>query len=159
MEIPEINAIDNTLQLYNERWSHYGNQHVRALLRRNTCCEPCIYSKAHRLLFDQKEKSTAPGELLSAEVRCLFAESFTKKKYLRLVIFKDSYTKFRYGCLVREKSEAKDKLREMLQHTKTLGHPIKEILSDNGDEFDNQEMREILSNAGVIQTLTTLYTP
>ncbi|KAF2881768.1 hypothetical protein ILUMI_24410 [Ignelater luminosus] len=40
---------------------------------------------------------------------------------------------------MRKKSDVKDKLRKVLQHTKTLGHPIRKFLSDNGGEFDNQK--------------------
>ena len=60
-------------------------------------CEPCVYGKAHRLPFGTRKKSTRPGELFSTDVVGPFCESFSKKRFL--VVFKDSYTKFRYGFL------------------------------------------------------------
>ena len=71
-------------------------------------CEPCVYGKAHRLPFGHREKAMKPGELMSADVSGPFPESFSKKRYL--LLFKDSYIKFRYGYFLHEKSEVKEKL-------------------------------------------------
>ncbi|GFU02253.1 copia protein, partial [Trichonephila clavipes] len=120
-------------------------------------CEPCIYGKAHRLSFGTREKASEPGELISADVCGLFDESFQKKKYL--VVFKDSFTKFRYGYLIKEKSEVKKVLEHMLAHTRTLGYSVKEFLCDNGGEFDNKDVHEILHSNGITQRLTAPYTP
>ncbi|KMQ84496.1 retrovirus-related pol polyprotein from transposon tnt 1-94, partial [Lasius niger] len=142
----EINAADtdsSTLQLYHERLGHQDKRHVKMLLEKELGikvklnkepCEPCIFGKAHRLPFGTSWKEAAePGELMSTDVCGPFDESFKKKRYL--VVFKDSYTKFRYGFLVREKSEVKNVLRQMIAHAKIQGHSIKELLSDNGGEF------------------------
>ena len=101
-------------------------------------CEPCVYGKAHRLPFGHREKTSKVGELISADVCGPFEESFQKNRYL--VVFKDNYTKFRYGYIVKEKSEVKDVLKHVIIHAKTLGHSIKELLSDNGGEFDNKDV-------------------
>jgi len=37
-----------------------------------------------------------------------------------------------------------DTLKDMLAKVKNQGHVIKELLSDNGGEFDNEEVRSIL---------------
>lgn len=42
----------------------------------------------------------------------------------------------------------------MSAHAKNLGHNIQEILSDNGEEFDNENVRSILQKTGIIQGLT-----
>ncbi|GFS54006.1 retrovirus-related Pol polyprotein from transposon TNT 1-94 [Trichonephila clavipes] len=119
-------------------------------------CEPCIYGKAHRLSFGTREKASEPGELISADVCGPFDESFQKKKYL--VVFKDSFTKFRYGYLIKEKSEVKEVLEHMLAHIRTLGYSVKEFLCDNGGEFDNKDVHEILHSNGITQRLTAPYT-
>ncbi|GFW36727.1 retrovirus-related pol polyprotein from transposon tnt 1-94 [Trichonephila clavipes] len=67
--------------------------------------EPCIYGKALRLSFGTRKKSPEPDELISADVCGPFDESFQKKRYL--VVFKDSFMKFCYGYLIKEKSEVK----------------------------------------------------
>lgn len=78
-------------------------------------CEPCIYGKAHRLSFGIRKKTTKPGELMSTDVCKLFHESFMIKY---LIVFKDSYTKFRYGYIVKKKLEFKKVLIHMFAHAK-----------------------------------------
>ncbi|GFY62675.1 retrovirus-related pol polyprotein from transposon tnt 1-94 [Trichonephila inaurata madagascariensis] len=67
---------------------------------------PCIYGKALRLSFGTRKKSSEPGELISADVCGPSDESF-QKRYLCVVVFKDSFKKFCYGYLIKEKSESK----------------------------------------------------
>lgn len=157
---------DSMLQLYHERWGHQDKQHVKNMLERELgikvklekeVCEPCMYGKSHRLSFGTRIKATKPGELISTDVCGPFAESFAKKRYL--VVFKDSYTKFRYGFVVKKKSEVANVLKEMLAHAKKQGHSIKELLSDNGGEFDNEEIKFFLKKEGITQRLTAPYTP
>ncbi|GFT29855.1 retrovirus-related Pol polyprotein from transposon TNT 1-94 [Trichonephila clavipes] len=142
--------------LYHERWGHQDKRHIRNMLEKELgihikldkkLCEPCIYGKAHRLSFGTREKASEPGELISADVCGPFDESFQKKKYL--VVFKDSFTKFLYGYLIKEKSEVKKVLEHMLAHTRTLGYSVKEFLCDNGGEFDNKDVHEILHSNGI----------
>ncbi|GFX04043.1 retrovirus-related Pol polyprotein from transposon TNT 1-94 [Trichonephila clavipes] len=113
--------------------------------------------QSNRLSFGTREKASEPGELISADVCGPFDESFQKKKYL--VVFKDSFTKFHYGYLIKEKSEVKKVLEHMLAHTGTLGYSVKEFLCDNGGEFDNKDVHEILHSNGITQRLTAPYTP
>ncbi|GFS33899.1 retrovirus-related pol polyprotein from transposon tnt 1-94 [Trichonephila inaurata madagascariensis] len=120
-------------------------------------CEPCTYGKAHRLSLSTREKASKPGELISTDVYRPFDESFQKKKYL--VVFKDSFTKFRYGYLIKEKSKVKKVLDYILAHTRTLGYSVKELPRDNGKEFDNKDVHEILHSNGITQRLTAPYTP
>lgn len=129
-----VEAKDSTLQLYHERWGHQDKQHIKEMLKRELgitvktvkeICEPCIFGKAHRLPFGTRAKATKPGELVSTDVVGPFCESFSKKRYL--VLFKDSYTKFRYGFIIRQKSEVKVVLKQFLAHARTLGHKIEAI--------------------------------
>lgn len=47
----------------------------------------------------------------------------------------------------------------MIKETKTAGHAIKTLLSDNGGEFDNKAVLKILNSYGIQQRLTMPYTP
>lgn len=162
----EANVADE-LQLYHERWGHQDKRHVAAKMQKELNikvgrierqpCEPCIYGKTHRLPFGHRVRASKPGELMSADVCGPFPPSYAGKRYV--VVFKDSYTKFRYGYLLSEKSEVKNKLVSVLKHARQLGHPIREIISDNGGEMDNRAIRDILSSEGVTQRLTAPYTP
>ena len=60
---------------------------------------------------------------------------------------------------MKEKSEIISKLEEMLAEAKTSGNTVRELLSDNGLEFDNEKVRKILQQHGVKQRLITPYTP
>lgn len=165
----DVNLVEeksDLLQLYHERWGHQDKRHVKMKLKRDfnievklneEICEPCTYGKAHRLPFGTREKSSKPGELISTDVCGAFDESFQKKRYF--VLFKDNYTKFRYCYFLAQKSEVSDALKDFLRHTKTLGYSVKEMLSDNGREFDNEEVRSILRANGITQRLTAPYTP
>lgn len=159
-------ADSSMLQLYHERWGHQDKRHVKEMLLNELginvkldkqLCEPCIYGKAHRLPFETREKASKPGELMSTDVCSPLDESFGKKMYL--VIFKDNYTKYRYGFVIKEKSDVKTVLQQMITHTKQQGHTIKELLSDNGGEFDNDEVKSILQKNGITQKLMAPYTP
>ncbi|GFW78094.1 retrovirus-related Pol polyprotein from transposon TNT 1-94 [Trichonephila clavipes] len=46
----------------------------------------------------------------------------------------------------------------MLAHTITLGYSLKEFLCDNGEEFDNEDVRDIIHSNGITKRLTAPYT-
>ena len=159
-------ADSSMLQLYHERWGHQDKRHVKEMLKRlmdidvkldRELCEPCVFGKAHHLPFGTRQKATRAGELISTDVCGPFEESFQKKRYF--VVFKDSFTKYRYCSIIKNKSEVKDALEAMLSNAKVQGHSVKEMISDNGGEFDNLEVKKILQKFGVTQRLTAPYTP
>lgn len=154
------------LQLYHNRWGHQDKRHIRNLLKEEfdlkvnldkEPCEPCIYGKSHRLKFGNKPKATKVGDLVSTDVCGPFDES--KRKYRYFVVFKDSYSKYRYVFFLKHKSDVVFSLKSFLAHAENLGHSIKEILSDNGGEFDNKDVQDILQKKGITQRLTAPYTP
>ena len=50
---------------------------------------------------------------------------------------------------MKEKSAVPEKLSWMLAECKTVGHNVTMLLSDNGGEFDNAEVRKILHENGI----------
>ena len=83
--------------------------------------------------------------------------SFRVRRYF--VLFKDDFSRYRQVYFMKEKSEVSSKLEEMLAEARTSGNTVKELLSDNGLEFDNEKVRKILWQDGVKQRLITPYTP
>jgi transposase InsO family protein len=161
-----VTGTNNLLQLYHERFGHQNKRHVKSLLSKelnikvemdSELCEGCMYGKAHRLPFGTRTKTTKAGERVHTDVCGPFQESMSGFKYF--VLFKDDYTKFRTIYFLKEKSEVAEKLSQFLAETKTVGHVIKELLSDNGKEFDNKDVRSMLQKEGIIQRLTMPYTP
>lgn len=161
-----VTCNDNVLQLYHERLGHQNKRHIKTFLSHelgihvdldSELCEGCIYGKAHRRRFGTRERAKAQGELMHSDVCGPFVNSMSGYRYF--VIFKDDYSKFRYVYFIKEKSEVPDKLKIMLAETKATGHVVKELLSDNGGEFDSSKFREILEQNGIRQRLTMPYSP
>lgn len=164
----EVNATEDSrmLQLFHERFAHQDKRHVARVVKRELGiqlspdklkCEGCIYGKTHKKPFGTRERATAPGELIHADVCGPFAESVGKNKYF--VVFKDDFSGYRFVYFMRKKSEVKDKLIQMLNEAKVAGHTVKTLLSDNGGEFVNAEVKNILNAHGITQRLTMPYTP
>lgn len=166
---PEVNVVTDSdiLQLYHERMGHQNKRHVSKVIEHefgikvsanHDTCEGCMYGKAHKLKFGTREHTTAPGQLIHADV-CGPIEVASARSYRYFVLFKDDYSKYRHVYFMKEKSEVASKLEQMLAETRTLGHTVKELLSDNGLEFNNEAVRQILNRYGIRQRLVTPYTP
>ena len=166
----EINllTVPSKLQLYHERLGHQNKRHVKQVIQRelgiqfnfdvnSEICQGCIYGKAHRLKFGTRQRATRPGELIHTDVCGPFVYSISKYRYF--IIFKDDFTRFRYIFFLRHKFEIHARLNDFLAEAKTSGHAIEEILSDNGGEFDNEQIRNTLRRYGIRQRMTMPYTP
>jgi len=53
-------------------------------------------------------------------------------------VFIDHYSKVRMIIFLKQKSDVAEALKDMLAKTRSEDHVIKELLSDSGDEFDNE---------------------
>ncbi|KAM3964295.1 uncharacterized protein ACR2FA_001787 [Aphomia sociella] len=170
--LPPVNMYVNLvqkvdmLQLYHERFGHQNKRHIKNLIDSELgikmkdseeLCEGCIFGKTHRQKFGVRDKATKPGERIHSDVCGPFPSSFSKLRYF--VLFKDEYTRHRFVYFLRNKSEVHEKLEQFLAEAKVAGHIIKELLSDNGGEFDNAKVRKILLDCGIKQRLTMPYTP
>lgn len=122
----------------------------------NQLCEVCIYGKVHILSFGTRTDCSKAGELISTDVCGPFDKPFRKFQYF--IVFKNHFGKFRRGFFLRQKSEVVRGLEDFLARAKDLGHKIKEILSDNGGEFGNKEVRKLLKKNIVTPSLTAPYT-
>lgn len=122
-------------------------------------CEPCQFGKAYRKRFGTRVSKPLPGYLLSVDVFGPFDTSFCGSKYL--IVIKDHYTHFWYGYIEKEKSVPvlSHCISDALAKTHSLGHKVVEFLSDNGGEFDNEQVRSVLSEFGFTQRLSAPYTP
>jgi transposase InsO family protein len=157
----------SVVQLYHERFGHQNRRHVQAVIKRelnidtrvdkDMFCEDCVYGKSHRLPFGSRCSADKPGEIKSADVCGPFDESFRKYRYF--VVFKDHYSKMRFIAFLQKKSGVVDALKDLLASVKTQGHIVKELISDNGGEFDNNEVRSVLRSHGIVQRLSAPYTP
>lgn len=118
-------SVDNfKLQLYHEKWGHPDKRHVKKKLENeidirvkdyNEICEPCVFVRSSRLPFGRRKAAKVPGELISADVGGPFSSSFRGYKYI--VVYNDDYSKFCYSYVVKNKSDVKVTLVEMLAHS------------------------------------------
>ncbi|KAL0852111.1 hypothetical protein ABMA28_000351 [Loxostege sticticalis] len=164
----EVNATEDSgmLQLYHERLAHQDKKHVIRVVKRElgiqlsldkAKCEGCIFGKSHSKPFGTRERATAPGELIHADVCGPFTDSVAKNKYF--VLFKDDFSSYRMVYFIKQKSEVKDKLLQMLEKAKTTRHVVKTLLTDNGGEFANEAVLGILQCRGIKHRMTMPYTP
>ena len=107
--------------------------------------------------FGTRDRATKPAQLIHSDVCGPFEASNSNYRYF--VLFKDDYTKYRYVYFMKEKSEVPEKLNQMLREVKTVGHTVKEFLSDNGGEFDNKKVSSLLKKHGIHHRLIMPYTP
>lgn len=163
-----VNLIEHgdMLQLYHERMGHQDKRHVKRLIEKELgvkttnngeLCEGCIFGKAHRQPFGVRDKATKPGERIHSDVCGPFPSSISGYRYF--VLFKDEYTRYRYVYFLKNKSDVYEKLKLMLSEARNAGHKVKELLSDNGGEYDSKKVRDLLEQTGIKQRLIMPYTP
>jgi len=124
--VPEKAAEINVLS--SEGMGHQNKRHIKSVIQQEfgirveadtETCEGCIYGKSHRLKFGTRERATAPGELIHADV-CGPFEVPSAKGYGYFVLFKNDFSRYRYVYFLKEKSEVVSKLEQMLLTTKTI---------------------------------------
>jgi transposase len=164
--IASINRHD-TLQQWHERLGHQNKAYVEKFLKKrgikyvkdNKFCEGCVLGKHHRVSFGTRPKDVSrPGDLIHSDV-CgpMQEESYSGFKYF--VTFKDEYSKYRRVYFLKHKSEVPAKLKVFLAETKTLGHVVKELLTDGGGEYSSKELEAITQDAGLQHHKSMPYTP
>lgn len=156
-----------TLQVWHERFGHQSKLYVEKYLKKhnisyikdNHFCEGCVLGKQHRLSFGTRTiAAEKPGDLIHADT-CgpMEEESFSGYRYY--VCFKDDFSKYRHVYYMKHKSEASEKLKHFITEAKVQGHTVKQLLTDGGGEFDNQEVRQLAQQFGFSHRLTMPYTP
>jgi len=156
-----------TLKEWHESLAHQNKAHVKKFLKRHEIdflgsdlfCEACVLGKQHRDTYHSRTvKPTQPGEIISGDV-CgpMENESLGGKRYA--LVFKDYFTKFRRVFFLAKKSEVASHLETFLNECQTAGHVVKTFMSDNGGEFVNSTVKELLRQRGITHRCTMAFTP
>jgi len=113
----------------------------------------------HRLPFKNRvNRPKITGEQIHADVnKPMSTESFGKARYY--VCFKDDFSRFRRIFFLKQKSEVCTVLEQFLNEAKTNGHVVKQFRCDEGKEFDNKKVTELLASRGIEHCITPPYTP
>jgi hypothetical protein len=123
-------------------------------------CELCVLGKMTRASFPSSStKRKRPLELLHMDLAGPSAEaSIDGGRYMLVIV--DDYSRYYHIDILKSKDEAFTKIKEfVLRWEKQLDLPVKTIRSDNGGEFVNHRVRDFLKEKGIVQELTTPYTP
>ena len=158
------------LQLWHERMGHLNKKQVAATLREigyvveditknGELCEGCVFGKMTRHSFGTRvERASKPGERIHSDLwGPAPVDSIGGRKYY--VTFKDEFTNYRQVYFIKKKSETVNCLKEFLSFCKSQGHLVRELLSDNGTEYINDEFRKVTTEAGLNHRKSMPYTP
>lgn len=158
-----------SLKVWHEKLAHQNIRQVKRMLNKNNIkydeteeftCEPCIKGKQHRLPFGTSSSKTSKTcEIIHADVCGPMEESsLGGSRYFLLI--KDDYSHYKSVYFMKHKSEVKQHLKYfLLSSKKETGNEVKILRSDNGLEFDNQEVKSLLKEKGIRFQKTVPYTP
>lgn len=167
----QVHAADSqiSLKLWHAKLAHQNIQHVKQFLKsvgisvnssETFFCDACVYGKQSRKPFKNSvTKTSAPGEIIVSDV-CgpMQNPSIRGAKYF--IVFKDLYTHYRTVRFMKEKSEVKSILEEYVASVRTdTGCDVKVFRSDNGLEYANNDVKDILAKRGIRHQRTVPYTP
>ena len=155
-----------SLQVWHERFGHQSKVYVEKFLKRrgivftkgNKLCEHCVLGKHHSISFGTRTHDVKqPGDLVHSDV-CGPMQEASFSGYNYFVVFKDEYSKFCTVYFMKGKFEVTQKLKCFLSEVKTLGHVIKELLTDGGGEYNSNELTKITLEAGLHHRKSMPYT-
>ena len=166
----QANIGDNeSLRIWHERLAHQNIPHVRQILKnwniktepvRNWYCDGCAQGKMSRKSFPtSRSQLKEPGDLIHADL-CgpMEHQSIGKSRYFLLL--KDDFSHYKFVYFLNQKSQTTKCFEDFLKSTETqLERKIKTLRTDNGLEFTNKEMQEIMWKYGIKHETSTAYTP
>ena len=158
----------NSLQLWHHRLGHQNLDHVKSIHRKNNIsidndvsdvCEGCFFGKQHRLPFQSSSnRAVSCGEVIYADICGPMEEnSIGGSKYFLLL--KDDFSRYKWVYFIKQKDEVKERIRDFLQMMENFNHSVVNFRSDNGTEFCNKTIEEILTRKGIQHHKTVPYTP
>ncbi|RWS02083.1 gag-pol polyprotein-like protein [Dinothrombium tinctorium] len=145
-----------TFQIWHERLGHIGKQKLQEMIQTNAVsgirnipykdffCVGCAQGKMHREshLQSHSPRSNKPGNLMYFDIAGpMSVPSLGGSRYFLLV--KDDATSYCFIYFLKHKSEAVDKIRELIAEVSAAGHKLRRVRSDNAPEFISAEMRNL----------------
>ena len=123
-------------------------------------CESCIMGKLPKSPFSGiGEQAKGILELIHSDV-CGPMPVQARSVSFYFITFTDDFSRFGWVYLMRYKSEAFEKFRELKNEVeKQSGKSIKTLRSDRGGEYLSTEFTQLLKDNGILAQLTPPYTP
>ena len=120
-------------------------------------CIPCCKYAKSRTNEHPALSLKITGLLDRVSVDLTFGLSETEEGYKGIIVMIDHLSKYPYAVPIKTKSGS-EIARHLFTFISMFGAP-KEILSDQGKEFVNEVVKELLSTSGVDYRVTSTYMP
>nr|GFB76768.1 hypothetical protein [Tanacetum cinerariifolium] len=123
-------------------------------------CESCISGKLTKKPFNKNtERATDLLALIHTDV-CGPLRHVSRKGASYFLTFTDDFSRYGYVFLLKHKHEVFETFKVFKAEVELqLGKKIKALRSDRGGEYLSQEFKDYLSENGIVQNLTSPYTP
>ncbi|GJV41454.1 retrotransposon protein, putative, ty1-copia subclass [Tanacetum coccineum] len=124
-------------------------------------CESCISGKMTKKPFNKNiERATDLLGLIHTDV-CGPLRHVSRKGASYFLTFTDDFSRYGYVYLLKHKHEVFETFKVFKAEVEftILGKKIKALRSDRGGEYLSQEFKDYLSENGIVQHLTSPYTP
>ncbi|GJS89677.1 retrotransposon protein, putative, ty1-copia subclass [Tanacetum coccineum] len=156
--------------LWHCRLAHIGKTRMQKLHREGLLenideesfdkCESCISGKMTKNPFNKNiERATDLLGLIHTDV-CGPLRHVSRKGASYFLTFTDDFSRYGYVYLLKHKHEVFETFKVFKAEVELqLGKKIKALRSDRGGEYLSQEFKDYLSENGIVQNLTSPYTP
>ncbi|GKC37563.1 retrotransposon protein, putative, ty1-copia subclass [Tanacetum coccineum] len=160
----------NSSYLWHCRLVHIGKTRMQKLQREGLLesindesydkCESCISGKMTKKPFNNNiERATDLLGLIHTDV-CGPLRHVSRKCASYFLTFTDDFSCYSYVYLLKHKHEVFETFKVFKTEVELqLGKKIKALRSDRGGEYLSQEFKDYLSKNGIVQHLTSPYTP
>ncbi|GJT49537.1 retrotransposon protein, putative, ty1-copia subclass [Tanacetum coccineum] len=160
----------NSSYLWHCRLAHIGKTRMQKLQREGILesindesydkCESCISGKMTKKPFNNNiERATDLLGLIHTDV-CGPLRHVSRKGASYFLTFTDDFSRYGYVYLLKHKHEVFETFKVFKSEVELqLGKKIKALRSDRGGEYLSQEFKEYLGKNGIVQHLTSPYTP
>lgn len=164
---PSISAnVARSVGLWHQRLGHVSETVVRAMYKNNLTeglevtfsdkndCESCHYGKQTISRHPNREKRDClPGQRFHSDVCHIGVVSWNKCKYF--LTMKDEASGYRRIFFMKTKDEVSSILRQFfIDAERETGKKAISLRTDNGTEYVNENVEEVLKSMGIIHELS-----
>lgn len=169
----QVSAKAATLSEWHARFNHINVDTIKRMAQTNAVddlvivaqkrdkCTDCALNKCTDASHPSRTtvKATKPGEVLHIDTAGPSnVPSIGLSKYLLLC--KDEMSKYRQVAFVQNKSQIANKVKEFISRTKLeTKNDVLKIVTDNGSEFVNENLRAYLQERGILHETSSPYVP
>lgn len=168
-----VTMLSTSLEDWHDRLAHVSPQTIKYMADNDVVegmfisdspkpkCEPCAIGKSHRSTHSTR---TTPRPIIAGQVLHFDTvgpmpeRSFSGSIYY--VLCKDAYSAYRQIFFVSSKADIPDNVKKIINRTKIeTGNDVLKVITDNGSEYLNLNLKQFLDEKGIIHQTSAVYTP